>query len=75
MSLVDPSILAVRDDHDRNDLVEALLHHNRTAQRIPTHWVKDKARIHQRLNDLLTELEAMDHPKPLTAQTPRSTDG
>lgn len=59
MSLVDPRLLAVRD-YDRLDLIEALLHHNATAMRIPAHWVDDKAKIHKRLDDLLYELEAMD---------------
>lgn len=47
-------------DVTREDIIEALLHHNRTARRCPRHWVDRLAGIHARLNDLLDQLDILN---------------
>jgi hypothetical protein len=41
----------------RNELIEALHHHNATAKRCPRHWLDRYAGIHNTINNLLTQLE------------------
>lgn len=48
-------------DHDideRAEIIAALIEHNRTAMRLPAHFVDRKAAIHAQINALLTMLEA-----------------
>lgn len=42
---------------EREELIEALMYHNREASRLPAHFVDRKAKIHQQINELLTLLE------------------
>ncbi len=46
-------------DITREDLIEALLHHNATARRLPRHHVDKLAAIHERLNELLDQLDML----------------
>jgi hypothetical protein len=49
----------VGSDETREELCEAITNMARTASRLPVHWTERKAKLHQRINDMLSDLEAM----------------
>lgn len=51
-------VLRVTDDTTPAELREAITNMARTAARCPAHWTDRKAEIHNRINALLSELEA-----------------
>ena len=50
--------IVVTDDTTADDLREAITNLAATAHRMPAHWVEKRAAMHERINALLTELEA-----------------
>ena len=55
--MTDTAIIRVTDDTPPEDIREAITNIARTAARCPAHWVDRRARMHERINALLDELE------------------
>jgi hypothetical protein len=49
----------VGSDETREELREAITNMARTASRLPAHWAERKATLHERINGMLDQLEAM----------------
>ena len=46
-------------EQERAELREAITNMAATAARMPAHWVDRKAALHVRINELLSDLEAL----------------
>lgn len=54
------AIVRVTDDTPPDEIREAITNIARTAARCPAHWVERRAKMHERINALLDELEARE---------------
>ena len=54
---IDTPIVRVTDETTPEELREAITNLARTASRCPAHWVERKAKLHERIDALLYELE------------------
>jgi hypothetical protein len=57
VTMTDTAIVRVTDETTAEELREAITNLARTASRCPSHWTERKAKMHERINALLTELE------------------
>ena len=56
--VTDTAIVRVTDDSTPDEIREAITNIARTASRCPAHWIQRRAKMHERINALLDELEA-----------------
>lgn len=56
------------DEQLAGELREAITGHAAAAARIPRHWVDRKAKAHERINELLDQLELIEGWITQTAQ-------
>lgn len=58
--------LVVNEDSTPAEVREAITHLANKAKRCPSHWVDRKAAIHEAINELLDQLDAMPAPSVAT---------
>jgi hypothetical protein len=51
-------VIVVSDETTREELCEAITNMAHTASRLPAHWTDRRAKMHERINMLLDELDA-----------------
>jgi hypothetical protein len=52
-------VIVGSDETTREELCEAITNMARTASRLPAHWAERRATLHERINAMLDQLEAM----------------
>ena len=55
--MADTAIVRVTDDTPPEEIREAITNIARTGARCPAHWTDRRAKMHERINALLDELE------------------
>lgn len=56
--MTDTAIVRVSDDTPADEIREAITNIAKTAARCPAHWAERWAKMHERINALLDELDA-----------------